>query len=230
MNTAIVLAGGSGSRMNSSIPKQYMMLNGRPVIYYSLKAFQDCSFVDHIILVTASEYIDYVKQNILGDELGKVSAVVEGGAQRYDSVWEGLKNADDTGIIFVHDGARPCVTRKIIEDCYNEAVQSGACVAAVPVKDTIKVSGDKGMAIDTPDRNTLWQVQTPQVFSADTIKSAYAKMYSSGEFDGVTDDAMVVEKYEKCGVRLVRSDYRNIKITTPEDMEIAGIFIRDIIA
>ena len=227
MNTAIVLAGGSGSRMNSSIPKQYMMLNGRPVIYYSLKAFQDCSFVDHIILVTASEYIDYVKQNILGDELGKVSAVVEGGAQRYDSVWEGLKNADDTGIIFVHDGARPCVTRKIIEDCYNEAVQSGACVAAVPVKDTIKVSGDKGIAIDTPDRNTLWQVQTPQVFSADTIKSAYAKMYSSGEFDGVTDDAMVVEKYEKCGVRLVRSDYRNIKITTPEDIILCECLIQN---
>ena len=213
MNTAIVLAGGSGRRMNSDIPKQYMMLKGKPVIYYSLKAFQDNLHIDDIILVTSDHYIEYVKKNILDDTLDKVSKVIQGGVERY---------------VFIHDGARPCISQKLINDCYEAVVEDGACIAAVPVKDTIKIADSEGYAAKTPDRNTLWQIQTPQVFEYDIIKSAYSSLYRSGRFNGVTDDAMVLERFGEHHIKLVNSDYRNIKITTPEDMNTAEMFIENI--
>lgn len=123
MNTAIVLAGGSGKRMNSDIPKQYLMLAGKPVIYYSLKAFQDNSHIDNIILVTAEEYIDYAKENILDKTLSKVSMVVQGGMERYDSVYKGLQCIKEPGYVFIHDGARPCISQKLIDDCYTNVVK-----------------------------------------------------------------------------------------------------------
>ena len=212
MNTAIVLAGGSGRRMNSDIPKQYMMLKGKPVIYYSLKAFQDNLHIDDIILVTSDHYIEYVKKNILDDTLDKVSKVIQGGVERYDSVWEGLKCIKESGYVFIHEA--------VVED--------GACIAAVPVKDTIKIADSEGYAAKTPDRNTLWQIQTPQVFEYDIIKSAYSSLYRSGRFNGVTDDAMVLERFGEHHIKLVNSDYRNIKITTPEDMNTAEMFIENI--
>ena len=207
MNTAIVLAGGSGKRMNSDIPKQYLMLAGKPVIYYSLKAFQDNSHIDNIILVTAEEYIDYAKENILDKTLSKVSMVVQGGMERYDSVYKGLQCIKEPGYVFIHDGARPCISQK--------------------VKDTIKIADAEGFAAETPDRSTLWQIQTPQVFRYDIIKESYDKLYAGGRFNGVTDDAMVLERYGEHRIKLVNSDYRNIKITTPEDMNTAEIFIKD---
>lgn len=191
MNTAIVLAGGSGRRMNSDIPKQYMMLKGKPVIYYSLKAFQDNLHIDDIILVTSDHYIEYVKKNILDDTLDKVSKVIQGGVERYDSVWEGLKCIKESGYVFIHDGARPCISQKLINDCYEAVVEDGACIAAVPVKDTIKIADSEGYAAKTPDRNTLWQIQTPQVFEYDIIKSAYSSLYRSGRFNGVTDLSLI---------------------------------------
>lgn len=228
MNTAIVLAGGSGKRMHSEIPKQYMQLNGKPVIYYSLKAFQDNLHIDDIILVTSDHYIEYVKKNILDDTLDKVSKVIQGGVERYDSVWEGLKCIKESGYVFIHDGARPCISQKLINDCYEAVVEDGACIAAVPVKDTIKIADSEGYAAKTPDRNTLWQIQTPQVFEYDIIKSAYSSLYRSGRFNGVTDDAMVLERFGEHHIKLVYSDYRNIKITTPEDMNTAEMFIENI--
>ena len=227
MNTAIVLAGGSGKRMNSDIPKQYMMLKGKPVIYYSLKAFQDNPHIDDIILVTSDEYIEYVRNNILDSSLGKVSAVIHGGRERYDSVWEGLKCIKEAGYVFIHDGARPCISQKLINDCYENVVKEGACIAAVPVKDTIKIADSEGYASETPDRSTLWQIQTPQVFEVDLIKSAYSNLYSSKKFNGVTDDAMVLERFGEHRIKLVNSDYTNIKITTPEDMNTAEMFMKD---
>ena len=217
MNTAIVLAGGSGRRMNSDIPKQYMMLKGKPVIYYSLKAFQDNLHIDDIILVTSDHYIEYVKKNILGDTLDKVSKVIQGGVERYDSVWEGLKCIKESGYVFIHDGARPCISQKLINDCYEAVVEDGACIAAVPVKDTIKIADSEGYAAKTPDRNTLWQIQTPQCFVTAEIREAYQKMMEAGD-DSVTDDGMVMETYGIRGVRMIKGSYENMKITTPEDM------------
>ena len=225
MNTAIVLAGGSGRRMNSDIPKQYMMLKGKPVIYYSLKAFQDNLHIDDIILVTSDHYIEYVKKNILDDTLDKVSKVIQGGVERYDSVWEGLKCIKESGYVFIHDGARPCISQKLINDCYEAVVEDGACIAAVPVKDTIKIADSEGYAAKTPDRNTLWQIQTPQSFSYPLVYEAYRKMLAD-EDSAITDDAMVVERMTNQPVKLIEGNYRNIKITTPEDMLIAEMYLK----
>ena len=147
--------------------------------------------------------------------------------ERYDSVWEGLKCIKESGYVFIHDGARPCISQKLINDCYEAVVEDGACIAAVPVKDTIKIADSEGYAAKTPDRNTLWQIQTPQVFEYDIIKSAYSSLYRSGRFNGVTDDAMVLERFGEHHIKLVYSDYRNI-ITTPEDLNTAEMFIENI--
>lgn len=226
MNTAIVLAGGSGKRMHSDIPKQYMLLNGKPVIYYSLKAFEENKHIDEIILVTAKEYIEYVRNEIAGFGFTKLIKVIEGGKERFDSVWAGLQQIHGTGYVYIHDGARPCINQNIINACWETVIQCDACVAAAPVKDTIKVADADGYAVNTPDRKTLWQIQTPQVFSANVIKEAYRRLYEENCFDGVTDDAMVVERYGNSKIKLVNCGYCNIKITTPEDMEIAGIFLK----
>lgn len=227
MNTAIVLAGGSGKRMHSDIPKQYMLLNGKPVIYYSLKAFEENEHIDEIILVTAKEYIEYARNEIAGYRFTKLTKIIEGGKERFDSVWAGLQQISGTGYVYIHDGARPCIDQNIINACWETVSECNACVAAAPVKDTIKVADVDGYAINTPDRKTLWQIQTPQVFSVNVIKEAYSRLYGQRNFNGVTDDAMVVERHGNSKVRLVNCGYRNIKITTPEDMEIAGIFLKD---
>lgn len=226
---AVVLAGGRGSRMNSDIPKQYLMLKDRPVLYYALKAFQD-SDIDSIVLAAGENDLEMCRTQIVEKYgINKVMAIVAGGAQRYDTVYNALKAAQELAIdtapeevlIYIHDGARPCISREIIKNCEEAALQYGACTAAVPVKDTIKVVSPEGFAVDTPDRNTLWQIQTPQVFRSDIISSAYAKMYADTDRGTITDDAMLVERYTDVPVKMAMGAYTNIKITTPEDMGIA---------
>ncbi len=128
--------------------------------------------------------------------------------------------------IFIHDGARPCITVQIISNCMQDVIKYKACVAAVPVKDTIKVADKAGMSVNTPDRSTLWQIQTPQVFEAGLIKEAYDRLYNDTTASSITDDAMVVERYMDRTVKMTMADYKNIKVTTPEDMDIAGIFLK----
>lgn len=227
MNTAIILAGGRGTRMKSPVPKQFMELNGRPLLCYSLKAFQDSEIIDQMIVVTSKEYFAYVQSEIVEKyHIDKVWRIAEGGQERYDSVYAGLCAIDSEGYVFIHDGARPCITPEIIEDCYKSAIQYSTAVAAVPVKDTIKVADEDGMACHTPDRRTLWQIQTPQVFDIGLVKQAYEKLFADSDRSGITDDAMVVEQYGQTKVKLVRADYRNIKVTTPEDIAVAGLFLR----
>ena len=230
---AVVLAGGRGSRMNSDIPKQYLMLKGRPVLYYALKAFQD-SDIDSIILAAGENDLEMCRTQIVEKYgINKVMAIVAGGAQRYDTVYNALKAAQELAIdtapeevlIYIHDGARPCISQKIIKNCEEAALRYGACTAAVPVKDTIKVVSPEGFAIDTPDRNTLWQIQTPQVFRSDIISSAYTKMYADTDRGTITDDAMLVERYTDGPVKMAMGAYTNIKITTPEDMGIAAQYL-----
>ena len=232
---AVVLAGGRGSRMNSDIPKQYLMLKDRPVLYYALKAFQD-SDIDSIVLAAGENDLEMCRTQIVEKYgINKVMAIVAGGAQRYDTVYNALKAAQELAIdtapeevlIYIHDGARPCISREIIKNCEEAALQYGACTAAVPVKDTIKVVSPEGFAVDTPDRNTLWQIQTPQAFDYNLIFDAYSKLLSSEEYQtGVTDDAMVVESMTDRKVKLIRGDYSNIKVTTPEDMDLAEVLLR----
>ncbi|MBO4981370.1 MAG: 2-C-methyl-D-erythritol 4-phosphate cytidylyltransferase [Lachnospiraceae bacterium] len=232
--TAILLAAGAGRRMQSGVAKQYMMLLDRPVIYYSLQALERSPLIDDIILVVGKGEISYMKEQIL-DRYGftKVSTVTEGGAERFLSVQNALKVlADREGYVLIHDGARPFVTETIIADTIRAAVRYGACCAAMPVKDTIKVADENGFAVQTPDRSTLYAVQTPQTFAADIILEAHRKLNEKRKEPGgkdipVTDDAMVVETMLGRPVKLVEASYENIKITTPEDMTVAeGILVK----
>ena len=236
-NIAIVLSAGRGNRMHADRPKQYLDLCGRPVIAWSLYAFEGFADVDDVILVTGSDDIDYCRSEIV-DRYGlkKVRSIVPGGTERYLSVWEGLKEAkrllnDQYGqagegsYLFIHDGARPLVDDGILERCLADARQYHACVAAMPVKDTIKVSDEEGFAAQTPDRRLLWQIQTPQVFSFALVYEAYRKLIEEG-ITQVTDDAMVVERETEVRVKLTEGSWKNLKITTPEDLEIARLFLR----
>ena len=225
--TAIVLAAGKGSRMHSEIQKQYMTLLDRPVITYALEAFEKSS-VDEIILVVAPGEIEYAQENILDRyDYKKVSGIITGGAERYDSVYKALCSMPEEGYVLIHDGARAFITPELIEFCIEQVKKDKSCVMGMPVKDTIKIVDEDRYAVSTPPRSTMWQIQTPQVFRYDIIKESYDKLYAGGRFNGVTDDAMVLERYGEHRIKLVNSDYRNIKITTPEDMNTAEIFIKD---
>ncbi len=222
--SAIILAGGAGTRMQSDVPKQYILYDGKPILYYSMKVFEE-SFVDEIILVCRCGEEEYCRREIVDRyNFTKVTAIVAGGAQRYDSVYAGL-GAVNGKYVFIHDGARPCVDNDILEDCKNKLTSVGACVAAVPVKDTIKIVDEKGFAVTTPKRETLWQIQTPQCFEYDLIKKAYDTMYESKQTDGITDDAMVVERFSHEKVCMAAGSYGNIKVTTPDDL----IFLQKIL-
>lgn len=226
--TAIVLAAGSGSRMKSKTKKQFMEIKGKPVIWYSLFEFEK-SRVDEIILVTGKEDIDYCKKEIVEKyNLKKIKNVVAGGSERYESIYNGLKEVTGN-IVLIHDGARPLINNEIIERSIEGTIKSDACVVGVPVKDTIKRANKEGYIIDTPNRSELWITQTPQSFKTDLVKMAYKKMKEELEKGNttlnITDDAMVVEEFTTNQVRFVQGDYKNIKVTTPEDIDIAELFI-----
>ena len=226
--TAIVLAAGSGSRMKSKTKKQFMEIKGKPVIWYSLFEFEK-SRVDEIILVTGKEDLDYCKKEIVEKyNLKKIKNVVAGGSERYESVYNGLKEVTGN-IVLIHDGARPLINNEIIERSIEGTIKSDACVVGVPVKDTIKRANKEGYIIDTPNRSELWITQTPQSFKTDLVKMAYKKMKEELEKGNttlnITDDAMVVEEFTTNQVRFVQGDYKNIKVTTPEDIDIAELFI-----
>lgn len=229
---AIVLAAGQGRRMHSRVAKQFLLLNGRPVIYYALKAFEE-SQAESVVLVTGEEEIPYCREEIV-EKYGfkKVKAVVAGGAERYHSVRNGLREFQKTfskdDIVLIHDGARPLLNSAIIERTLAAASQYHACTAAMPVKDTIKVADEEEFAETTLDRSRLWQIQTPQAFSCGLILSAYEKLFADPELQkGITDDAMVVESMTGERVKLVEGSYENLKVTTPEDMVIAECLLKE---
>lgn len=225
--SAIVLSAGKGTRMNSDVHKQYLDLLGRPVLYYSLAQMQQHPAIREIILVVGAGEEDYVRTDIVDKyHLDKVRAIVPGGKERYHSVKNGLAAlSEQDGFVLIHDGARPCVTKEIIDRCIDSLKQSGSAVAGMPVKDTIKVVDGESFVKDTPERKSLWLVQTPQCFPVRTVAEAYAKMEAEG-FTGATDDAMLVERYfPDFRVKMVEGAYTNIKVTTPEDLPAAGMFL-----
>ena len=214
--------------MKSKTKKQFMEIKGKPVIWYSLFEFEK-SRVDEIILVTGKEDIDYCKKEIVEKyNLKKIKNVVAGGSERYESVYNGLKEVTGN-IVLIHDGARPLINNEIIDRSIEGTIKSDACVVGVPVKDTIKRANKEGYIIDTPNRSELWITQTPQSFKTDLVKMAYKKMKEELEKGNttlnITDDAMVVEEFTTNQVRFVQGDYKNIKVTTPEDIDIAELFI-----
>lgn len=228
---AVVLAAGRGKRMHTEVAKQYLPIGGKPLLCYSLEAFEN-SGVDQIVLVTGEEDLNYCRREIV-EKFGfkKVKQIVAGGKERYHSVFFGLTALSERlgpeDIVLIHDGARPMVDEGIINRTIADAEQYGAAVAAMPVKDTIKVADRDGFSNATPDRSTLWQIQTPQTFCFGLIYAAYSKLLSDESLQkGITDDAMVVEAFSSVKVKLTEGSYRNIKVTTPEDILIAECLLK----
>ncbi|HKM04342.1 MAG TPA: 2-C-methyl-D-erythritol 4-phosphate cytidylyltransferase [Lachnospiraceae bacterium] len=223
---AILLAAGSGKRMNSEIHKQYLTLKGKPVLYYALKVFEE-SFLDEIILVVGSGEVEYCKNEIVNRYgFSKVSKVIEGGAERYHSVYKGILAIDLCDYLFIHDGARPFVSREILNRALLAVKQHKACVVGMPVKDTVKIIDENRFISETPKRDLVWSVQTPQCFSFSIIKDAYHQLMMQEDQllqnkIQISDDAMVLELLSDIPVKLVEGSYENIKITTKEDMKIA---------
>ena len=224
--TAVVLAGGSGKRMGTKVHKQYLMLKGYPVLYYSLKAFQDSAWIDEIVLVSGAGEEEYCQKEIVEKySFSKVHKIVAGGAEHYNSVWNGLQQiTEKDGFVYIHDGARPFVDDAMIERAYSCVEETNACVAGMPSKDTVKIVDENQFAVTTPARKYVWNVQTPQVFETALITQAYEKLMQHDR-ENVTDDAMVVEQEMQIPVKLFEGSYCNIKITTPEDLETAKGFI-----
>lgn len=224
---AVILAGGRGSRMHSDIQKQYMLLDGRPLIAYALEAFER-SCADDLVLVTGAGEAEFVQKEILPPlGLTKLRSIVTGGKERYHSVYEGLKALRNCDYVLIHDGARPLVTEAVISRAVQAAVQNDACVVGMPVKDTIKVADAHGFAESTPERSLLWQVQTPQAFAYPLVRGAYDRLMADETLQkGITDDAMVVEHLSGTKVRLVEGSYENLKVTTPEDLVLAEALLK----
>lgn len=224
--TAIVLAAGQGKRMHSRIQKQFLEIGGKPILYYSMKCFQESPLIRDIILVTGEDMISYCQREIV-EKYGftKVSKVTAGGKERYDSVYAGLLCCQDTDYVYIHDGARPFVTEEMIQRGYEAVKRTNACVMGMPSKDTVKLANPSGYIKETPDRKIVWNIQTPQIFSYELIRGAYESIRQK-DMSNVTDDAMVVEQETGTKILLVEGSYQNIKITTPEDLAVAEAFLR----
>ncbi len=227
----IVLAGGRGTRMQSEVPKQYMLLDGKPLLYYSLRAFEK-SRVETVVLVTAEGDEEYCRKELV-EHFGftKVKSVVAGGGERYASVWNGLQclgeqsDGETPEYVLIHDGARPLVTPELIDRLLQETESYGACVTGMPVKDTIQMTDEHGVITLTPRRESLWIAQTPQAFEFSLVYGAYEQLLKEPEIH-VTDDAMVVGLYCDLPIQMVRGSYTNLKVTTPEDMVLAEALLK----
>ena len=229
--TAIFPAAGKGKRMQAGMNKVLVELEGVPILVRTLARFSRCQAVDRLVVVVAAHEVDFVTDMLTGAdrEFGlKPWQVTAGGSERQYSVWNGIQavqGAADDDIILVHDAARPLVSEKTILETIRVAEAKGAAIAAVPVKNTIKVVDASGVVVDTPMRSTLVAVQTPQIFRASLLKEAYAALAAKPA--AVTDDASVVELL---GHRVVvaQGRYENIKITTPEDLVLAEHFLEEL--
>ncbi|MDD3413265.1 MAG: 2-C-methyl-D-erythritol 4-phosphate cytidylyltransferase [Lachnospiraceae bacterium] len=230
-NVAIILAAGQGKRMNSEVHKQYLMLCQRPVLYYSLKAFEDSPCIDEIVLVVGEGEEKYCLKEIIEKySFHKVVSVVKGGKERYHSVFNGISAISDCDYLYIHDGARPFVTGEMIQNCFQEVEKSGACVVGVPVKDTIKLVDENKNIKETLNRNLLWSIQTPQVFTFSVIKKCYEELIRNEKQIlesgiSITDDTLLVEHFTSQNISVLEGSYKNIKITTPEDLLVGEKFL-----
>jgi 2-C-methyl-D-erythritol 4-phosphate cytidylyltransferase len=223
---ALIPAAGMGKRMGAPINKQYLQLNGVPVVARTISVFERSPLIDAIYLVIPVEEIPYCREHIV-DACGfsKVAAIIPGGRERQNSVMNGLRamrgRVLDDDVVLIHDGVRPLVTESMLRESIETARRHDGALTAVPTKDTIKTVAD-GIVTGTPEREMLWQAQTPQTFRFGVIYTAH-QAAETDRFMG-TDDASLVERVGG-RVRIVRGDYRNIKITTPEDLLMAEAFL-----
>jgi 2-C-methyl-D-erythritol 4-phosphate cytidylyltransferase len=221
---AVIVAGGQGTRIEGKLPKQFLNLGDRPILAHCVQRFESCEMVDQIILVVPQDYLGYCSEAIVDEyDFRKVKKIVCGGKERQDSVYLGLKACPkSTSVVAIHDGVRPFVSPQKISESIGLCEEKRAVILAVPAKDTVKrVDGDS--VVTTLDRKKLWLVQTPQVFEYSLILDAYERAIED-EFVG-TDDAVLVERLGH-RVTVVEGEYRNIKITTAEDMGTAEKIIQ----
>ena len=223
---AIIVAAGKGSRMRGSLRKQYITLDGIPILGHTLNLFERCATVNQIIVVVPDEDLDFCRQKILKPaKFQKHVDLIAGGPQRQDSVYNALKIIEaDEGIVIVHDGVRPFVQQAQLVACIKGATELGACILGIPAFDTVKKVNPKGEIIKTHQRDTLWLAQTPQVFEVNLIKKAHEKAKQEG-FAG-TDDAALVERLGAV-VKIIPGSRSNIKITNSEDLNLARAIIKD---
>lgn len=222
---AVIVSAGKGQRFMNGKKKQFYFLADKPILAHTLDKFETCPLVHSILLVVGQDDMDYCLKEIVEKyQYQKISQIVPGGKRRQESVKNGIEAlAKDAEIVVIHDGVRPFVTREMIEESIYSAQRFGAVVMAMPVKDTIKMAHANGTVLQTLDRESLWQIQTPQTFQAHVIKEAYQKATEDG-FVG-TDDASLVERMG-IKVHILPGSYTNIKITTPEDLILANLFLR----
>jgi 2-C-methyl-D-erythritol 4-phosphate cytidylyltransferase len=223
---AIIPAAGMGKRMGAGINKQYLLLNDKPIVAYTLALFENAPFVDDIYLVIPEPEIPFCREQVV-ERYGfaKIRRIVPGGAERQHSVLNGLRAAEgarDDDLVLIHDGVRPFVPIHVIEKALAAARSHDGALVAVPAKDTVKIVVD-GIIRETPPREHIWLAQTPQAFRYGVIRAAHEFAAAEG-FLG-TDDAMLVERLGK-DIHVVLGDYRNIKITTPEDLLLAEAFLK----
>lgn len=222
--SVVIAASGMGKRMNSNINKQYLLLKGKPILAHTIDKFEKNKYIDEIIVVAREEEREYcVKEVVKKYGFSKVINVVSGGDERQDSVYEGLKAVNNScSLVLIHDGVRPFIRDLDILNSIDAGIKYGSCVIGTPVKDTIKIINSNKDIESTPDRRTLWAVQTPQTFSYELILKAYEYARNDG-FIG-TDDSMLVERLGH-KVKIIKGSYANIKITTPEDLKLAELLV-----
>lgn len=224
MVTAVFPAAGQGRRMNVGINKVFLDLVGKPILVHTLQRFSRSKNIDYLVVVVAAEEVSFIRRLLKAIPGLKPYQVVAGGSERQYSIANGLRVVPEkSDIVLVHDAARPLISVETIDRVVEGAREIGGAIAAVPEKNTVKVVGEDGIVRETPPRKTLWEVQTPQGFRKDILLEAYRKAEEE-DFLG-TDDASLVERLG-VPVKVVESDYCNIKVTTPEDMIIAEAFLQ----
>jgi 2-C-methyl-D-erythritol 4-phosphate cytidylyltransferase len=222
---AIIPAGGSGKRMGSGLSKQYLMLDGVPILVHTLRKFEGTPIIDNVILVVPEDYIEYSRREIVEKyRLSKVGSVLAGGEKRQDSVKRGIDAVgDDADIVVIHDGVRPFISENLINVSVIKALEERAVSLGVPVLDTVKSVDNDGLIEKTVDRKYLWLTQTPQTFKREVIKIAYQTAYEDNFYG--TDDAALVER-TGIKVRMIMGSYDNIKITNPENLAVGEGIVR----
>ncbi len=221
---ALITAAGKGQRMESSIPKQYLSLGGKPILAQTLQVFEECPAVDGIYVIVPQDQLDRVQKDIVEKyQFNKVLKLVRGGKMRQQSVWNGLRAIrSECSIVVVHDGVRPLIARRLIEKSIEEAKKHGAAVVGVPARDTVK-RVTRGKKVQTLPREEIWLAQTPQSFQFPLLMKAFQKAQQEDIWG--TDDSFLVERLGH-PITMVEGDYSNIKITTPEDLSMAENFLR----
>ena len=221
MNTFIITAGGIGKRMGTNLPKQFLLLKGKPVLLHTLERFHEADPTAQLLITLPNDWLDYWNQLLNNHACNIPHEIISGGIERYDSIKNALKKSTGT-IIAVHDGVRPLVSVKTITDCIDSAIKKGSGIPYLSIKESIRKRTTEGSV--SLIRSEYVVVQTPQCFSYDTIMKAYKSAREDG-FVG-TDDSMLVERMG-CKVKMIMGSYENIKITTPEDIVIAESILKD---